>query len=375
MTRNQGRLRLLSGDLQLPAFLPDATRGVVRSLDSADLRECGIQALVMNTFHLMQHPGSSTVRALGGLHEMCDWPLPIFTDSGGFQAYSLIHENPKQGRITGNGLIIHQQSTNRKLLLTPEKSVQLQISFGSDVLFCLDDCTHVDAPYHEQEESVQRTVEWARRCKQEFLRLMEERRTPKDRRPMLFAVIQGGGARDLRERCAQELLEIGFDGYGFGGWPLDSRGELLEEMLSYTRQLIPDQFPMHALGVGHPRSIARCASFGYDLFDSALPTRDARHGRLYAFTAAEPSISPGVSGDWLAFKHISDLKYVKSAEPISAACDCRCCRSVSLGYLRHLFKIGDTLYMRLATAHNLRFMSQLMSCLSSPRGGADQTDA
>ena len=169
-------LTLPHGQLSLPAFLPDATRGVVRSIDSIDLEQCKVQALVMNTFHLMQHPGSSTIQALGKLHQMCGWRRPIITDSGGFQAYSLIRQNPKYGSLSEKGITFYPEGSSRKFQLSPEKTVQLQLSYGSDVVICLDDCTHVDAPYETQKVSVQRTISWAKRCKQEFKRLIEQKK-------------------------------------------------------------------------------------------------------------------------------------------------------------------------------------------------------
>src|SRR5580700_224336 len=171
------RLQLIHGDLALPAYLPDATFGVVRSVDAADLESVGVDALVMNVFHLMQKPGSSTIGALGGLHKMAGWQHTIVTDSGGFQAYSLIRQNPKFGRLTENGIRFKPEGSDREFLLTPEKSVQLQLSYGADIVICLDDCTHADASAEEQEKSVARTVAWGRRCKQEFVWQLEARNT------------------------------------------------------------------------------------------------------------------------------------------------------------------------------------------------------
>src|SRR5512135_1579420 len=169
-------LDLPHGRLVFPVYLPDATYGMVRAVDATDLVACHIQAVVMNTFHLMQRPGSSTIQALGGLHRMSGWQRPIITDSGGFQAYSLIRQNPKFGSLGPQGLTFQPEGAPRKYQLTPEKSVQLQIGYGSDVVICLDDCTHVDASRAEQEKSVQRTVEWARRGKAEFERLLKQKK-------------------------------------------------------------------------------------------------------------------------------------------------------------------------------------------------------
>jgi queuine tRNA-ribosyltransferase len=351
---HQSNLQLPHGALQLPVYMPDATLGVVRSVDATDLLHCEVQALVMNTFHLMQRPGSSTIQALGGLHEMSGWQGPIVTDSGGFQAYSLIQQNAKFGSLDADGITFKPEGASRKFQLTPEKAIQLQMAYDADIVICLDYCTHVDAPFDIQELSVTRTIAWARRCKSEFERLVKQKRLAAEQRPLLFAVIQGGGSQELRKRCTEALLEIGFDGYGYGGWPLDNQGRLLIDIITYTRELVPPQFPMHALGVGHPGNVAECARIGYGIFDSAMPTRDARHGRLYAFTEGTRA-----DGKWFNYIYINDDKYIKSNEPVSSVCDCLCCTHYSQGYLHHLFKINDTLFFRLATIHNLRFMTML----------------
>lgn len=346
-------LQLPHGTVSLPVYMPDATLGVVRATDATDLEASSVQAVVMNTFHLMQRPGSSTIQALGGLHRMSAWQRPIITDSGGFQAYSLIQQNAKFGTLNDDGISFKPEGSTRKYLLTPEKAVQLQINYDSDVVMCLDYCTHVDAPETVQEEAVEHTIDWAKRCKREFLRQVEQRKLPAEKRPHLYGVIQGGGSFELRKRCAEALLEIGFDGFGYGGWPLDKQGKLLTDIITYTRELVPASIPMHALGVGHPGNVAECAKIGYGIFDSAMPTRDARHGRLYAFSEQDNEQK------WFSYIYVNDDKHIKSERPISTHCDCLCCKRYSLGYLHHLFKIGDSLYFRLATLHNLRFMTML----------------
>ncbi|MCL6432473.1 MAG: tRNA guanosine(34) transglycosylase Tgt [Anaerolineae bacterium] len=366
MTIYDKTLRLAHGEVRLPAFLPDATLGVVRSLDAADLEACGVEAVVMNTFHLMQRPGSSTVEALGGLHRMSGWNKPIVTDSGGFQAYSLVRQNPRLGRLSDRGIAFRPEGAGRKFLLTPEKTVQLQLAYGADIVICLDDCTHPEAPLPVQEESVRRTIAWARRGKAEFDRIVAAKALSPELRPLLFAVIQGGGSRELRRRCAEELLAIGFDGFGYGGWPLDEQGELLTDIIAYTRELVPAAYPMHGLGIGHPRYVARCAALGYGLFDSALPTRDARTGRLYVLDLED---DPATTEGWHSVVYVNDQKYVKAGRPIDEACDCLACRRYSLGFLHHLFKIGDASYLRLATIHNLRAMVRLTSRLRAGRDG------
>jgi queuine tRNA-ribosyltransferase len=353
------RISIQGTHILTPAFLPDATYGVVRSVDAGDLMSCHVQAAMMNSFHLMQRPGSSTVQALGGLHRMSAWERPIFTDSGGFQAYSLIRQVPNYGQINDKGLSFTPEGSQRKYQLTPEKSIQLQMSYDSNVVICLDDCTHVDASYEEQRLSVTRTVAWARRAKEIYNRLLEQKKLLENERPLIFAVIQGGGVKELRKECAESLLEIGFDGFGFGGWPLDAENNLLEDILAYTRSLVPEKIPMHALGVGHPDNLLSCYEMGYGLFDSAMPTRDARHGRLYVFEKANGGSNAGLSGEWRKYLYINDKNHIKADKPISRYCDCLCCQHYSRGYLRHLFKMDDSLFYRLATIHNLRFMTQL----------------
>lgn len=359
-------LQIRDKNLTLPIFLPDATLGYVRAVDSQDIESVGITAVVMNTFHLMQKPGSSTIQAFNGLHRYAGWKGVIITDSGGFQAYSLIHQSDQFGSMTDKGIIFRPEGKDRKFILSPEKSIQLQFSYDSDVVICLDDCTHVDAPRVDQELSVARTLDWAKRCKAEYMRQVDQRQLAGDQKPKIFGVIQGGGEPDLRRKCAEGLLGIGFDGFGFGGWPLDGKGNLLTDIVGLTRELVPDEFPMHALGIGHPLNLVETYHLGYDIFDCALPTRDARHGRLMRFAA--PPEAPLEGKDWLDYVYIQDKKFIKDTRPISEYCDCPVCTHYSLGYLRHLFKTGDWLYHRLATLHNLRFMTQLTERLERYAG-------
>lgn len=359
LTHENLSLELSHGILNFPVFLPDATFGLVRSVDSVDLETAHIQAVVMNAFHLMQKPGSSTIQALGGLHQMSGWQRPIITDSGGFQAYSLIRQNPKFGNMTERGINFLPEGSNRKFQLTPEKSIQLQLAYGSDVVICLDDCTHVDAPIEEQELSIKRTIAWAKRSRYTFDQLIRQKHLSREQIPRIFGVIQGGGIPELRYECAQALLAIGFDGFGYGGWPLDGDGNLLTDILAYTRSLVPLQFPMHALGIGHPYNVTACYELGYGIFDCAMPTRDARHGRLYTFSNSPAAEDGGLSGKWLEYLYINDEEHIKSRLPLDETCDCLTCTRFSRGYLHHIFKMNDGLYARLATIHNLRFMTRL----------------
>jgi queuine tRNA-ribosyltransferase len=356
-------LHTAHGDLALPAFLPDATRAVVRTLDASDLAACGVEGVMVNALHLSSRPGTSLITSLGGVHRLMGWSGPVFSDSGGFQVYSLVAASPKAGGISERG-VTYRLEGGEKRLLTPEKCVQRQFQIGADVMFCLDHCTHPDDRGEAQRESVEHTVAWARRCKEAFVRRLEER-PPEGRPPLLFAVVQGGRDRDLRRACAERLLEMGFDGYGFGGWPIDEEGGI-EEAVGYVAELIPEGVPRHALGIGKPENLLRAFRTGYDLFDCALPTRDARRKRLYVFNGG-PGEVPLKGDAFYHYLYIEDERYARDSRPLDEGCGCLCCRRYSRAYLRHLFEIDDALAHRLATMHNLTFYCAMMRRLREER--------
>lgn len=356
-------LQLNHGLVRLPAFFPDGTYGVVRCVDSSDLIGCRVGGLVMNSFHLLSKPGLGVLKEFHGLHAFSGWDGPVLTDSGGFQVFSLIRENAKYGEIRKKGVIFRPDGGKDKIIFTPEKCIASQFAYGSDVMVCLDYCTHPDDSYETNAMSVEVTIEWARRCRAEYEKQLSMRKIPEGRRPLLFGVIQGGGFFDLRKKCAEALKEIGFDGYGFGGWPADGRGELVEDILAYTAALMPDDTIKYAMGLGKPDGVIKCFRMGYNLFDCVIPTREARHNRLYVFNEE-------AGEDALQYEHyyILDEKHIRDRSPVSAHCDCLTCRKYSRAYLHHLSKIGDSLAYRLATIHNLRFYTRLMEKLGSGRG-------
>lgn len=353
--------------ISLPTFLPDATYGNVKALDFLDVENCGIDALVMNVFHLMQHPGSSTIRSLGGVHNMYHWKGIIFTDSGGFQVYSLLKNDPQFGSVSDKGFFIRTQKVKKHILLTPEKSIQNQLRYGADAIYCLDECTHPDTPLVYQEKSVERTIQWAKRCKNEYNKLLQSKGFNHEEKPKIFAVIQGGRSFELRKRCIEGLLDVGFDGFGYGGWPIEETGELLIDIIEYIREMIPDNYPLHMLGVGQPRSIKQAALIGWDIFDSSLPTRDARRGRLFSFSEKDIQYREGFTSNKFDYLYIGDKKNIKRQEQIVNDCECFCCCNFSIGFLHHLFKLDDHLYYRLATIHNLFYISSLCKHLRAER--------
>lgn len=353
------------GTLPVPTFLPDATRAGVRGTSSEDLRQVGIEALVVNAFHLLRRPGARVVQAAGGIHRFMDWNGPILSDSGGFQVWSLIRQDPNRGVIRDNEVIFREPETGEKWNLTPERIINLQFQLGSDIVVCLDDCTDADAPEAEQERSVERTVRWARRCREEFDRQAAQRRGDA---PRIFAVVQGGGVESLRRQCAEELAGIGFDGYGFGGWPLAADGTLLADPLRWVADALPAPAPKHALGIGRADHVVSAFTLGYSSFDSALPTRDARHGRLYAFKPGWAARRPSPGDDFFGAIRIHDPEYRVDHGPIEDGCDCPLCTGHSRAYLHHLFKVGDASAERLATLHNLRFYVRLFANLRGSAG-------
>ncbi|MDD6261951.1 MAG: tRNA guanosine(34) transglycosylase Tgt [Clostridiales bacterium] len=365
MTEKLREMELPHGSLRFPAFFPDGTRGVVRCVGAEDLEDCRVPGLVMNTYHLNSKPGPGTLKAAGGLNRFIGWNRPILTDSGGFQVFSLIGENPKYGEIRPDG-IVFKPDGGEKTVLTPEKCISTQFACASDIMMCLDYCTTPDAAPEVNRISVDTTVRWAKRCKKEFEAQLSARKT-KGAKPKLFAIIQGAGDLALRAECAAGLKEIGFEGYGFGGWPLGPDGKLLYDLLAYTAELMPDDGVKYAMGVGRPEEIVACRKMGYTLFDCVIPTREARHNRLFVFNPECRSLDELDLSDPKFYSHYypEDDRHWRDTRPVSEHCDCICCRRYSRAYLRHLFSIGEPLALRLATAHNLRFYTKLMELLSA----------
>lgn len=331
----------------LPAFLPDATRAVVRTVDPDRLRACGVQGLVVNAFHLRRSPGARPIARLGGIHSFMNWRGPILSDSGGFQAFSLLHQSPSNGSVTAKGFFYRPDRTQKKELLTAQTSIQVQLRIGSDILVCLDHCTHPEASKADQRASVEHTVAWARVSKQVFDRARSTERP----RPLLFAVVQGGVDFELRRECAERLLEIGFDGFGYGGWPVRDDGALVEAV-AMVAELIPRSMPLWGLGIGSPSNLTKAFGLGYDLFDCVLPSRDARQGRLFVGAVDDAS-----------YLYILDRRHRYSPEPVQEGCPCPGCRSYSRAYLHHLFRFEEPLGWQLATLHNLTFYGRLLESL------------
>jgi queuine tRNA-ribosyltransferase len=348
--------------IPLPVFFPDATRAVLKTLDSQDIKNTQTPGVLVNTFHLYLGLGKRVLKAHKGVGGFMNWPGGVISDSGGFQVMSMIKSNPTQGKVTDEG-VFFKPTKNKKILFTPEDSIKFQSYIKPDMLVVLDDFTPPNASHEQAKDTVTRTISWAKRCKVEFEKIYVK--TPKSKRPYLLAVVQGGDHLDLREYCAKKLVKIGFDGFGYGGWPMKANGDFNYEVAQTIADHTPKGYLLYGLGIGKPDEIAKLVKMGYHIFDCVLPTRDARHQRLYVYTAK--SIDQINLNDPKFYEYLvpTKQKYYSDTSPVSTACDCLLCTNYSKSYLSHLFKIGDSTAMRLATIHNLRFYALLMEKLQA----------
>lgn len=326
--------------------MPDATRGAVRYLTTKQLKETGTEAIVTNTLHLLIHPGPDIIQKLGGIKKMMGWDGIVLTDSGGFQVFSLIHSKKWKGSIDEDGAKFKSPREGNTYELTPESSIDIQMKIGSDVLVTLDDCRKSDLEKEEAQESVERTIKWAKRCKDHF---EKEYGGTKKTGKLLTCVVQGANYPDLRARCAKELVSIGFDGYNFGGFVVDNDQKLVIDEMSAVIENIPKDTIRYAMGVGKPEDILEAARIGYNLFDTVLVTRNARHGTLYT--------SQGIV-------KINNSSMALDEKPVDQNCDCECCSNYSRAYLHHMMKNGEAVAQTLATIHNLTYYQKLIKGLT-----------
>lgn len=343
------------GGLRLPIFVPDATRAAVRGVPTSTLARHGVEAALVSTAHLANQPGASVVKTLGGVHEFMGWDRPIISDSGGFQVFSLLASGRSLASVSESGFSYRFSPKHRMRQLTPNVCVETQLRLGADIIYCLDYCTHPAAPSDEQDRSVALTLRWAAACRAAFDRLVAE--LPPERRPLLFAVVQGGPDPDRRARCASELAEIGFDGYGFGGYPIND-GRLVDEV-ALVAELTPPGSVLHGLGIGTPENLVSAWRSGYGVFDCTLPTRNGRRGVLYT----ELDLAALDTPRFYRIARMEDERWVRRRGPVDPDCDCEMCATLSAGYVAHLFRLEDTLAATLGSLHNLRFYTRLTEAL------------
>jgi queuine tRNA-ribosyltransferase len=349
------------GPLATPAFVPDATRAVVRGVPAPALARHGVECVLVSTAHLANQPGATVVRQAGGIHAFMGWGGPVVSDSGGFQVFSLLNGPTGLASVSDGGLRYRFSPKAKYRDLTPRSCIETQLRLGADVCYALDFCTHPEAPRAEQERSVDLTLRWAAECRATFDRALDRAGPVGDGtdrpRPVLFGVVQGGRHRDLRARCAEGLVALGFDGYGFGGYPIVG-GRLVEEV-GLVAELLPPGSVLHGLGIGTPANLVASWRAGYTLFDCTLPTRNGRRGVLY--TGLDPALPEG--GPLHRHANMLDERWIRARGPVDDDCDCEACTSVPASYLAHLYRTEDALAGTLGSLHNLRFYTRLTAAL------------
>jgi queuine tRNA-ribosyltransferase len=326
-----GILQTAHGEVETPIFMPVGTLGTVKSLSPEELKSCGAQIILGNTYHLYLRPGCDVIQCFDGLHGFMHWDGPILTDSGGFQVFSLA----KLGKVTEEGVLFQSHIDGASHMLTPETAIDIQTCLGSDIAMCLDQCIQYPACRRDTQDALELTARWAKRSKDAF----------ESDKNALFGIVQGGMYKDLREISAHDLMKIGFDGYAIGGLSVGEPKDLMLEMADFTLPILPEAKPKYIMGVGTPADIVAMVALGADMFDCVMPTRNARNGQI--FTAAGTI-------------NICNARFRTDIEPIDPDCTCYTCRHYSRAYLRHLYMSKELLAYRLNTIHNIHYYMDLV---------------
>ena len=319
-------------EYETPMFMPVGTNATVKTLAPEELKEIGTGIILANTYHLWLNPGDDIVKRAGGLHQFMNYDGPILTDSGGFQVFSLAR--PKD--ITEEGVHFKNFKNGDSLFLTPEKSINIQMNLGSDLVMSFDECVKWPSTREYIEQSVERTLRWAKRGKDAF-------NNPEQ---MLFGIVQGGEYADLRKKCALELVKMDFDGYAVGGTSVGEDKKTMYKMVEYATTYLPEDKIRYLMGVGDPIDLIENVMQGIDIFDCVSPTRLARHGHAYT---------------WHGKINISNSKYKDDFSPLDSACDCYACKHYTKAYIKHLMSEKETFGARLLSIHNIYFLTQLMA--------------
>ena len=334
----RGRLVLPHGTVETPAFMPVGTQGSVKTIHPDELKAMGAQIILGNTYHLALRPGDSLIHEVGGLHRFCGWDGPILTDSGGFQVWSLA----KLRKITEEGVRFSNHLDGAYMMLSPEKSMEIQAHLGSDIAMLFDECPPYPCERSYAEKSLGYTIRWAHRCK----RWIDEHQPMSGvSRQLHFGIVQGSIYEDLRRLAAEELAAMEFDGYAIGGVSVGEPEEEMFQAIEYAAPYLPQNKPRYAMGLGTPPQILEMIARGVDMFDCVMPTRLARHG--VALTPDGPL-------------HIKNKRWEKDMRPIDAEGHPFVAR-FSRAYIRHLFKAGEILALRLLSFQNLEFYLRLMA--------------
>ncbi len=350
-----GTIHTAHGDVQTPAFLPIGTKGAVKSVTAEELKFWGADMVLANTYHLWQRPGDALIYKAGGLHKFMNWKGPIFTDSGGFQVFSLA----KKRKVMEVGVVFQFDMDGRTEILSPEKSIQIQANLGSDIALILDDFPGYPFEYERSKESIELTKRWAERAIKEYKKIIQDG-DPINPGQKLWGIVQGASFPDLREQSAKDMVDFGFEGFAIGGVAVGEPHEEMMKAVEAAMPHLPEHAPKHLLGVGTPYDIVQAVARGCDTFDCVIPTREARHGRLYVSSKyQEGSIKDQKEG--YSTIDIRLEKYKEDFTPVDNTCNCYLCLNHTKAYLRHLFATGEPLAIRLATMHNLKFYLDLMA--------------
>ncbi|MDB6015958.1 MAG: tRNA guanosine(34) transglycosylase Tgt [Pedosphaera sp.] len=327
-----GRLTTTRGIIDTPTFMPVGTQGSVKALDPRELIEMGTQIILGNTYHLHIRPGLDIISAAGDLHKFINWPHPILTDSGGFQVFSLA----KIRKIKPHGVEFRSHLDGSLLFLGPKEAMNIQRVLASDIAMVFDECPPHDSPVREMRAAVERTIRWARECREQ----------PRAAGQMVFGIVQGGSDAAMREECAKELVAMNFDGYAIGGVSVGEPEPEMMKAVEYTEPFLPPNKARYAMGLGTPAQMVELVARGVDLFDCVLPTRVARNGTAFT-TKGTVSIKAGFNK--------SDFR------PIEEGCECYACRNFTRAYLRHLLNVGEILGLRMVSVHNSHMYLKVMA--------------
>lgn len=340
-----GRLTTAHGVVETPVFMDVGTLGSVKALEPRDLKELKAQVVLGNTYHLLLRPGPEIIAAAGGLHSFMRWDGPILTDSGGFQVFSLA----KRRTFTEEGCRFNSHIDGHEFFLGPKESMAMQRVLGSDIAMVFDECLPYPCDRARAEASVERSIRWARRSKEE----------PHAPGQQVFGIVQGGVYDDIRRHCAESLVEIGFDGYAVGGVSVGEPEKYMYQAVDASVPFLPKDRPRYVMGLGVMRQMVECVARGVDMFDCVIPTRIARHG-----TAITRKGNVAIKA----------AKWAFDQGPVEEGCTCYCCRNFSRSYVRHLLACGEILGLRLLTIHNVwalnRFMEDMRKSIADGTFGA-----
>ena len=341
LSARRGEFNTPHGKIQLPGFMNVATCGAIKGgLSALDLKNIKCQVQLCNTYHLHLRPGDKVVHQLGGIHKFTSWDGPVLTDSGGFQVFSL----SKLRKINEEGVEFSSHIDGHKIFMGPEQSMQIQSNLASTIAMAFDECIKNPAQYSYTKQSCDRTYRWLKRCKTELDRLNCLENTI-NKNQMLFGINQGSTYKDIRIEHMKKISELNLNGYAIGGLAVGETAEEMYEIIESVEPYMPSDKPRYLMGVGTPVNIIEAVARGVDLFDCVMPSRNARHGHIFT---------------WQGCRNILNVKYELDSKPLDEECDCPVCKTHSRAYIRHLFKSGEILGMRLAVMHNLYFYNTLL---------------